>query len=67
MTSRATISLQVMVDVKLNKGVDMSAINDVINGLHCTCVDRSGKSSITGITITGRNLVVDTDEEPDAD
>jgi hypothetical protein len=67
MTNRATISLNVTVDVKLNKGVAMSAINDVINGLTCKCVDTSGKSSVTGVMITGRNLVVDMNEEPDAD
>lgn len=67
MTNRATISLNVMVDVKLNKGIDMSAINDVINGLDCKCIDTSGKSGVTGVTIVGRNLVVDMNEEPDAD
>jgi len=67
METRATIALNVLVDVKLNEGYDMSEIKDIMNGLQGDYIDATGKSVIMGVDIVDRNLIIEKDDEPDAE
>jgi len=67
MDNRATISLGVLVDVKLKEGYDMSEIKGIIEGLQCECTDSTGMSTVMGVEIVDRNLIIEKDEDPDAE
>jgi len=67
MDTRATISLNVLVDVKLHEGYDMSEIKDIMEGLHGQYIDATGKSAVMGVDIIDRNLIIEKDDEPDAE
>lgn len=64
---RASIALNVVADIRLNEGHDMSDIKDIMNSPQCTSVYRTGKSTGMGVNIAGRNLVAEMDESPDAE
>lgn len=67
MTNRITVSLNVLVDVKVNEGVDISEVKEIINGLDCSCVDTIGKARVMGVDIIDRSLIIEKDDEPDAE
>jgi hypothetical protein len=67
MTNRITVSLNVLVDVKVNEGVDISEVKEIINGLECSCVDTIGKARVMGVDIIDRSLIIEKDDEPDAE
>jgi hypothetical protein len=67
MTNRITVSLNVLVDVKVNEGVAISEVKEIINGLDCSCVDTIGKARVMGVDIIDRSLIIEKDDEPDAE
>ncbi|HAM49346.1 MAG TPA: hypothetical protein DCP92_01095 [Nitrospiraceae bacterium] len=67
MNDRITVSLNLLVDVRLNDGVDISEIKEIINGLDCSCVDTIGKAKVMGVHIVERSLIIEKDDEPDAE
>jgi len=67
MNNRITVSLNLLVDLKLNDGVDISEVKEIINGLDCSCADTVGKARVMGVDIVGRSLIIEKDDEPDAE
>lgn len=67
MDDRVTASLNLLVDLRLNDGVDMSEVKEIINGLICRCEDTTGKARVMGVDILDRNLIIEQDDEPDAE
>jgi hypothetical protein len=67
MNDRITVSLNLLVDLRLNDGVDMSEVKEIIDGLSCSCEDTTGKASVMGADILERNLIIERDDEPDAE
>ena len=64
MNKRITVSLNLFIDLRIEEGAD---IRDVINGLSCACRDTTGEAEVLGIDVTDRSLVVEGDEETDAE
>ena len=67
MNNRITVSLNLLVDLKLNEGIDISEIKEIINSLDCNCVDTIGKAKVMGVAIMERSLIIEKDDEPDAE
>ncbi|HET6515986.1 MAG TPA: hypothetical protein VFG09_12555 [Thermodesulfovibrionales bacterium] len=67
MDNRVTVSLGLLVDLRLNDGVDISEVKEIINGLECTCADTIGKAKVMGVDIAERSLIIEKDDEPDAE
>ncbi len=67
MKNRITVSLNLTVDLKINEGVDISEIKEIINSLECNCVDTTGKARVMGVDIIDRSLIIEKDDEPDAE
>ena len=67
MNNRVTVSLNLLVDLRLNDGVDMSAVKGIMNGLDCNCLDTIGKAKVMGVDILERSLIIEEDDEPDAE
>ncbi|HXX80255.1 MAG TPA: hypothetical protein VEI46_01805 [Thermodesulfovibrionales bacterium] len=67
MKNRITVSLNLLVDLRLNDGVDISEVKEIINGLDCNCVDAIGKAEVMGVDIVARSLIIEEDDEPDAE
>ena len=67
MNNRITVSLNLLVDLRLNDGVDISEVKEIINGLDCNCVDTIGKARVMGVDIQERSLIIEQDDEPDAE
>ena len=67
MNNRVTVSLSLLVDLKLNDGVDISSIKEVMNGLDCNCLDTVGKARVMRVDILERNFILEEDDEPDAE
>jgi hypothetical protein len=67
MTNRITVSLNLLVDLRLNDGVDVSEVKEIINGLDCNCVDTIGSAKVMGVDIVARSLIIEEDDEPDAE
>jgi hypothetical protein len=67
MNNRITVSLNLLVDLKLNNGVDISEIKEIINRLDCSCFDTVGKATVMGVDIMGQSLIIEEDDEPDAE
>lgn len=67
MNNRVTVSLNVRVDLRLNDGVDISEVKEIINGLDCTCADTIGKARVMGVDILERGLIIEREDEPDAE
>ena len=67
MSNRITVLLNVLVDLKVNEGVNISEIKEIINGLECTCADTVGKAGVMGVDIVDRSLLIEKDDEPDAE
>ncbi len=64
MKNRITVALNVLVDLKVN---DMTEVKKIIKGLNCSCFDTTGEAKVIGVEIMDRSLLVDEDEEPDAE
>ncbi len=64
MKNRITVALNVLVDLKVN---DMTEVKKIIKGLNCSCSDTTGEAKVIGVEIMDRSLLVDEDEEPDAE
>ncbi|MGE5893678.1 MAG: hypothetical protein ACM34I_06445 [bacterium] len=67
MKDRITVSLNLLVDLKINEGVDISEIKEIINGVSCECIDTVGKAKVMGVDILERSLIIEKDDEPDAE
>jgi hypothetical protein len=67
MKNRITVSLTVLVDLRVNEGVDISEIKEIINSVDCNCLDTIGKVTVMGTDIVERRLIIEKDDEPDAE
>ncbi len=67
MHNRVAVSLNLLVDLRLNDGVDISEVKEIIDGLDCSCADTIGKAKVMGVDILERSLIIEKDDEPDAE
>ncbi|HMK57321.1 MAG TPA: hypothetical protein VK448_11845 [Dissulfurispiraceae bacterium] len=64
MKDRITVSLSLFVDLKIEDGADIA---DIISGLSCACRDTTGEAEVISIDVNDRSLVVENEEEVDAE
>ncbi len=63
MTKRISVSLSVLVDLKIGESVD---IRNLIERLECNCVDASGEDAkIIGTKIVDRKLLLEAEDDED--
>jgi len=67
MKNRLTVALSVLVDLRLNDGSDFSDVKEIIDGLDCSCIDTIGRAKVMGVDIVERRLIIDKDDEPEAE
>jgi len=64
MANRYTAALSIQVDFKAEEGAD---IKNIIESLECACTDKTGEANVISVDIIERRLVVDVNDEPDAE
>jgi hypothetical protein len=63
MTKRISVSLNLLVDLKIGESVD---IRNLIERLECSCIESSGEDAkIIGVKILDRKLLLEAEDDED--
>jgi hypothetical protein len=63
MTKRISVSLNLLVDLKIGESVD---IRNLIERLECSCIESSGEDAkVIGVKILDRKLLLEAEDDED--